>query len=246
MKKGFIKLMAAISAICIVFSFTGCSGGENADTSETSTAATEEYTEPNIEPAKPLEEGDAYAVDKLEFGYMPEGWGIAGKLDNAMVIISTENQIDIQGINYVETLDELDAFADTCMAVYKVNNMLYQSDLEIEEPYHTTVGTAAYDAVVYDFNIITHTYDFDSEGKAVTGSDGKEIKHESGRYGAKAVFFYSGTDGYYMIFQCVLDDYDRLEPEFEKLLANVTIHEDYKASDTSVVSTITFAPPAAE
>jgi hypothetical protein len=243
------KIIAALSAMTIAFMFAGCTGGngENdvSETSQTSTAATEPMTEPEISAAKPVEEGDAFAVDKLEFGYMPEGWGIAGKLDNAMVILSKENQVDIQGINYVETLTELDAFADSCMAVYKLNNMLYQSDLAIGEPYHTTVGTAAYDAVVYDFTITANEFEFDSAGAVVTDVNGKEVMHPAAVYGAKAVFFYTGADAYYMIFQCLENNYSRLEPEFEKLLANVTVHEEIKASDTTAVSTITFGAPAA-
>jgi hypothetical protein len=248
MKKRLTKIIAAIWAMTIAVTLAGCTDGDKgtADPAGTSTAATEEFVEPEVSAAKPVEPGDAFAVDKLEFGYMPEGWGIAGKLDNAMVIISNENQVDIQGINYVETLTNLDAFADSCMAVYRVNNMLYHADLAIKDPYHTTVGTAAYDAVVYDFTITANEYEFDEAGAVVTDANGEEIKHAVGQYGAKAVFFYSGKDAYYMIFQCVLDNYNRLEPEFEKLLANITINEDIKASDTSAVSTITFAAPAAE
>jgi hypothetical protein len=244
------KIIAAISAIIVAAALAGCtSGNETADSgaadSAGNTAVTESMTEPQMSAAKPVEEGDAFAVDKLEFGYMPEGWGVAGKLDNAMVIVSTENQIDIQGINYVETLADLDAFADSCMAVYKLNNMLYHADLTIDEPYHTTVGTAAYDAVVYDFEIAVNEYDYDSNGAIVTDAAGNESKHVAAKYGAKAVFFYSGVDAYYMIFQCNLDNFDRLEPEFEKLLANITVNEDIKASDTTAVSTIALGAPAA-
>jgi hypothetical protein len=103
---------------------------------------------------------------------------------------------------------------------------MYNSDLLIEEPYHTTVAIAAYDAVVYYFTINAYEFEFDSENKSVTGLDGKHIRNEPGRYGAKAVFFYSNSYAYYMIFRSTLDDYDRLEPEFEELLASITVDDE--------------------
>jgi hypothetical protein len=234
------KLLAAIiSAAMIITLFAGCKTDDEQGTDVT--AAPTEITEPTIGTMKPVEEGDAYAVDKLEFGYMPEGWQIMGKQENMMIILSKENQIDIQGINYVETLKDLDTFADSCMAVYRINNMLYHADVLIEDPYHTKVGTAGYDAVVYDFTIVVNEFLTDDEGVAITDENGKEQKQEIMRYGGKSVFFYSGTDGYYMIFQCNEENYSRLEPEFEKLLAGMKINENIKASDTSALVTTTAA-----
>ncbi|MDR0943250.1 MAG: hypothetical protein LBM41_01845 [Ruminococcus sp.] len=232
------KLLAAIlSAAMMIALFTGCkTDGVN---TETTTGTT---TEPVLGTVLPVAEGDAYAVDKLEFGYMPEGWEILGKNENMMVILSKENQVDIQGINYNHTLKDIDTFADSCMAVYKINNMLYQSDVLIDEPYHITVGTAKYDAVVYDFTIVVNEFLQDEAGEYLTDENGEQIKEEKMRYGGKAVFFYSGVDAYYMIFQCNEENYERIIPEFEKLLAGITVNENIKASDTSA---LTFTTPAA-
>jgi hypothetical protein len=230
------KILAAICAMALIF--TGCSGG---DEQETTTAAATEDTTLTAATAKPLQEGDAYAVDKLDFAYMPDGWVIAGKYNNQMVIAAKDCQVDIQGINYKETLQDIDAFADSCMAVLAMNNMLYHSDMINEEPYHTTIGEGGYDAVVYDFTIVQNEYVTGTDGLALKNPDGSEQKYEAARYGEKGVFFYSGKDAYYMIFQCEEKDFERLEPEFNELLKSLVVHEDYRAADTSEFTTPTVA-----
>jgi hypothetical protein len=233
------KLLAAIiSAAMMIALFAGCKAdGQDAET----TTNPSDTSEPAVGTVLPVKEGDAYAVDKLEFGYMPEGWQIMGKAENMMIILSNENQVDIQGINYNETLKDLDTFADSCMAVYRINNMLYQSDVLIDEPYHMTVGTGKYDGVVYDFTIVVNEFLQDESGEYITDENGEQIKEERMRYGGKAVFFYSGVDAYYMIFQCNEENYTRIVPEFEKLLAGLTVNENIKASDTSALTTTTAA-----
>jgi hypothetical protein len=231
------KILAAIiSAAMMIMLFAGC---KTDDGNSETTANTADTSEPAFGTVLPVAEGDAYAVDKLEFGYMPEGWQIMGKSENMMVILSKENQVDIQGINYNHTLKDLDSFADSCMAVYRINNMLYQSDVLIDEPFHTTVGTAGYDAVVYEFTIVVNEFLQDETGEYVTDENGEQIKEEKMRYGGKAVFFYSGVDAYYMIFQCNEENFDKIIPEFDKFLADLTINENIKASDTSALATTT-------
>jgi hypothetical protein len=241
------KLLTSIIAIAMAAAmFTGCTEGNEGTTTTTTTSSAEETTTPTMGTMKPVQEGDAYAVDKLEFGYMPEGWQVAGKLENAMVIISQENQIDIQGINYVEELNDLETFADSCMAVYRVNNMLYQSDVVIDEPYKMTVGKAGYEAIDYDFTIIVNEFIQDGEGGYVTDASGKQQSVEKARYAGKAVFFYSGADAYYMFFQCNEADYSRIEPKFNEFLAGIIVNEDAKASDFTSITTTAAADDTAD
>jgi hypothetical protein len=188
-----------------------------------------------------LQEGDAYAVDKLEFTYMPADWVYYGKFENQMALVYPGNcQVDINAANYVEEFTpDIESFASSCMASLRINNMLYQTDLLYNEPYHMSVGKPGYDGVVYEYTLVHNAYETGTDGSVVTDEGGNGNKYETGREKAKAVFFYSGKDAYYLIFSCPEDKYDTLVPEFDALLAGLDVHEDIKAADTSAIPTMT-------
>jgi hypothetical protein len=229
------KLLAAVFAVVLIC--TGCANDSESGSSTADTETTAETSEMTAGTVKPLEEGDAYAVDKLEFTYMPEGWQYFGKFENQMAIVSPGNcQVDINAANYLESFTpNLEEFANSCMASLRINNMLYQTDLLYDEPYHITVGKPAYDGVVYEYTLVHNTFETGTDGSAVTDAEGSEIKTEVLRERCKAVFFYSGADVYYMIFSCPADRYDELVPEFDALIADLDVHEDFKAADTSAL-----------
>jgi hypothetical protein len=233
------KLIAVIFAVTLIF--TGCQAGSGdsgstAGTEDTTTAAPVASTEA-------LKPGDAYAVDKLDFKYMPDGWKIDGEDGNNMSISGPNCQLAISSVNYKDQLtSDLDKLADSGMASIKMSSMLMHMDLNYQQPKHITVATNKYDAVSYDYEMVVNQYNTDASGSVVTNADKSQQKTAIGTIDGKSVFFFSGQDAYSFVFTALDLKFNDRVVEFDKMMQELTVHEDYKAADTS--ARLTMMPPA--
>lgn len=221
-KSRFIALLLAAAIVGI----TGCDAA-NKETTTTTTA-------PPIGNVREREGDDAYAIDKLNVDPLPDtAWYLTKQL-KGIRIMADKWDCQISAANYKDQFQSLDAYAETIMANMVMGYKYETSDVDWEEPVKTTVG--GYDAVLYNYTIQEYLW--------VTGTDGlviydenKEASSYAGRhFTGRGYFFFSGTDAYYMIFQCRSEDYEYSAPYWDEVIANVKIDEDLKLPDVTTIS----------
>jgi hypothetical protein len=222
------RLLTAILACVIVATATGCKAEPAAET--------EAFTTKPIGFAREREGDDAYAIDKMLLDPLPGDAVYRTKTEQSIEIMAGEWDCNIGGSNYKDQYQELPAYAETLMANYVITYKYRTSDVIWEDPVQTTVG--GYDAVLYNFVIQETRYETDTNGTLVTDANGTEISYNGRHFTGRAYFFFSGADAYYMIFTCLTEDYAACAPEWDQLVANVTIDEDLKLSEATTVSAL--------
>jgi hypothetical protein len=221
-KSRFVSLLLAAA----IMGITGC----DAASTETQTTT----TPPPMGAVSERSGDDAYAIDKINVEPLPENAFYMSKFLRGIIIIGDTWECDINGENYKEQFQSLDKYAETCMSGLVMNYKLETSDLDWEEPVHTTI--AGYDAVLYDYVIQETAWVTGSDGMAVTDAEGSGSSYDGRHFTGKAYFFFSDTDAYYIIFQCKTPDYEKSLPQWNEILANVKVDEDLKLPDVTTFS----------
>jgi hypothetical protein len=223
MKKLLMVLLSA--SLLSAFLLTGCNTDSEENTATDTASATETYTEPT---SLTLKEGDTWAIDKLKFNYMPEGWeAFYDQETHTRAQVNNETlsvTVDFEGVNYAADNKPLESTADSAMAALKMNYMVTtSSEVDVEAPKTVTVGETGAEGIWYDFIVHFYRYEYDEEGEAVKGEDGKDKRELVGNLKSIAVYFYAGDAAYSIIFQCQEGNFDEFYPEFEKFFNNISI-----------------------
>ncbi len=227
MKK--IKFTAALCAALLSAAiFTGCgTDGENktsdteamSQTSETTAATAVEIGGDDLNNAelttRPLEEGDDYAINKIN----PKSAEDSLQGGYTLVNYSEENQgklytngkskAVIYAYNYKEDLQELAVWADNACALTVIQNITRACDTNYGEPENAKV--CGFDAVKYDYEMIQYEFDENNE------------KKEAGRYKARVYYFYSEQDAYIIQFDTAEADWEEQSANFEAFVADLEV-----------------------
>jgi hypothetical protein len=221
-----IKLILPVLLAAIMIFTAGCTTGLEAETTTTSMVP--------IGTMREREGDDAYAIDKLNVDPLPEGSWYYAKMLNGFQIMAGEWSCTASAVNYKDQFQTLEAYAESAMAGLVMNYKLQTSDLEWDTPVKTTVG--GYDAILYNFTISETAWETEADGSPVTDAEGNGKSYPGRHFTGRGYFFYSGTDVYYMIFDCRTENYDICAPDWDQIIANVKIDEDLKLADVTTFS----------
>jgi hypothetical protein len=219
------KMLPALLAAAILFT-AGCSTGLEAETTT--------YSAPPIGTMREREGDDAYAIDKLNVDPLPEGAWYKAKMLNGFQIMSGDWACTASARNYKEQFQTLEEYAESAMASLVISYKYQTSDLIWEEPVKTTVG--GYDAILYNFIIEETLWQTETNGAPVLDEEGKGFSYPGRHFTGRGYFFYSGTDAYYLIFDCRTENYEKCAPDWDQVVANVKIDEDLKLADVTTIS----------
>ena len=238
-----IKTIAAVLAGCLVLlTVTGCAGSKNTDgiKSTDSSESGSALSDTSVSGEEPdLSIGTARVPDNIEdyaiFKYkadVPEGYDTVNDDDKGKCYMNSVSRITVMAQNYKEDYQALDVFAESACATFKVQRMLYHEDTTFSDPVKTTV--AGFDAVYYDYEIISYEFVHDEDETTAAASEGAEteatttkpgVKTEVGRYKGRIVYFYSDEDVFYTSFESAEADYDKNISNFEKFVKSITIEK---------------------
>lgn len=231
MKKKLILSVAALLAAAVLM--TGCAsennGGNEAENSSTSVstevAADDMPTE--TETARTLEEGDDYAINKInhktEGEELPGGYKLieTNELFQGKVYMNGKSQVVIRAHNYKDDFQDLAVWAEDACATMTIGNFTKYCDTVFEEPVNTKM--CGYDAVSYDYQVIQYEFIKDENNP-----DAESVKSEMHRFSGRNYFFYSGQDAYLVYFETLEDDWDEQIELGEALMADLEVTEiDY-------------------
>ncbi|MDR0992804.1 MAG: hypothetical protein LBL87_07945 [Ruminococcus sp.] len=218
------RLLPAIFAVMILFT-AGCTANKPAETTSTM---------PPMGTLRDREGDDAYAIDKLSVEPLPEGAWYIGKMLNGFQIMSGEWSCTASARNYKDQFQSLETFAESAMASLVITYKYQTSDLIWEDPVETKV--AGYDAILYNFTIKETLWQTEPDGSISKDADGKDIPIPGGNFTGRGYFFYSGTDVYYLIFDCRTENYEKCAPDWDQIIANVKVDEGLKLPDVTTIS----------
>ncbi|MDR0947266.1 MAG: hypothetical protein LBM87_05955 [Ruminococcus sp.] len=217
------KLIAAILGITLILS--ACSeDGKNEDTNtNTQTTGT----------THSMAENEAFAIDRLSMpSELPGNYYYSQKGENALTLYNNLARIDMRAQNHKEDFSpDLSVYAESAMASLAYTNLLYKTDTVIDKVTDTKV--AGFDAIEYDFTLEVNEFEFDAEGNAVIDENGNEKKHVAAVYKSIALFFYSETDAYYIIFETTDADFAAQEKLFRDVIDTITIDSHLTADQTT-------------
>jgi hypothetical protein len=140
----------------------------------------------------------------------------------------------ISARNYKDQFQTLEEYAESAMASLVITYKYQTSDLVWEEPVKTTV--AGYDAILYNYTIEEYLWQTEADGSPSKDENGNDISIPARHFTGRGYFFYSGTDAYYLIFDCRTENYAECAPDWDKIIANVKIDENLKLSDVTTIS----------
>jgi hypothetical protein len=239
-KTALIKILSALTAICISAAMlAGCSDSST-DTNETTSSSseasdTDETTVPEsdedevyVETTRAVQDGDVYAINKFTVSSLPADYRLFYKSqeEQGEIYLNSISQITVNAANYREDYtDDLSAFAESACASLKVTNMLFKCDTDFEEPESTSV--AGFDAIRYDYLVTQNEFVKENDD-----DEGDGVKTPVAYYKYRAYFFYSDNDVYYVIFETTQENWDSAIDGFEEFMANVTINEDAVNEET--------------
>lgn len=220
--RNYKKMCAGILAVMVSVSLlAGCDKNKDNDAATTTadsnvttvdTAGTER-TGSYTESTRGVAEGDVHAIYKIS-GQLPSEYWSAYTDDYMEAFLDGNSKIEVHAANYKEDFTDLASYADTACANMKYQNMFLACDTNFGEPQKTTV--AGFDAVYYDYEIIANEFDENKEKVPVTN------------HKARITFFYSDKDAYYIITQCLAEDWSSYLPKFEAYLGTIVIDENAK------------------
>ncbi len=218
----FTKFIAAAAALCLTVSMLSACNKDKPDSSASETSATTNATVavediPTMEGVRPVEEGDVLAINKFKVDPLPANYQLASSSQEyqGQLYVNGVSKITVMACNYKEDFQSLEISAESAAASFKMNNMLYASDTEFEEPVYTKV--AGFDAISRDFLVTVNEF------KEV---DGKEVKTPAAWYKSRLVYFFSDEDVFYCVFETTKDDWDSTIGGFEEFVANIQIDEN--------------------
>ena len=224
-KRKLTKLFAAALALCLSAALlSGCKkdtpdsgNASETTTASTTTAASEEVTIPVAQAKRPVAEGDVLAINKFKVDPLPAKYELADSSQEyqGLLYMNGVSKITVMASNYKEDFQDLDTSAESAAVSIKMNNMLYASDTDFEEPIHTTV--AGFDAVSRDFLVTVNEF---------TEVDGKEVKNPVAWYKSRLIYFFSEKDAFYCVFETTKDDWDSTIGGFEEFVASIVIDEN--------------------
>lgn len=233
------KMLAAICAAMMCVSlFAGCdknsgeaevSGSQSSadETSQTEGSQTTAFGEGledivmNTE-TRPLEDGDDYAINKInnktQGEELPGGYKLMdyAEIDQGKLYTNGKSRVIIRAYNYKEDIQALDIWADNACAILALANMMAAQDTVYEDPENAKV--CGFDAIKYDFQIIQYTFVENPEDP-----EGEEIKKEMFRFNARNYYFYSEQDAYILMFDTKEEDWEEQVAEFEKFVADLEV-----------------------
>ncbi len=237
MKK--LKLIFAVLAVSSALAaLTGCSGGngnaettagtsQNASNAENTaeTDVTVEEKIPELETGtRPLEEGDDYAINKINNASpedaLPGGYKLQSYTEEQQgkLFVNGKSKIIIRAYNYKEDLQELSVWADNACAIQKIANITSACDTIFSEP--ENVKALGFDAVKYNYDVIQYKF-----SETETDKDGEKLKEPIGTYKGIAYFFYSDQDAYSIMFDTTEADWEEQSKLFEEFINDLEITE---------------------
>ncbi len=236
MKNKLIMSAAALLAAAVLM--TGCTSG-NSGEKETETSASEsaagtsqtiieniEIPQQQIEAqtSRPLEEGDDYAINKInhrtEGDELPGGYKLREtSIENqGKFYANGKSRIIIRAYNYKEDLQDMAVWADNACAMITLSNFTKACDTVFETPVNTEI--CGYDAIRYDYQTIQYDFVHDENNPEAEG-----VKTELFRMNCRGYFFYSGQDAYVIYFETMEDDWDEQIEMGEALIADFEVTE---------------------
>ncbi len=235
MKK--LKLIFAVLAVSAALAaLTGCSGGNDngettAETSQNASNA-ENTSETNVTGeempvletgTRPLEEGDDYAINKINNtspeDSLPGGYKLQDYTEEQQgkLFVNGKAKIIIRAYNYKEDLQELSAWADNACAVQRLSNIMKNfSDTMFSEPENTKV--LGFDAIKYNYTLVNYGF-----SESETDEKGEKLKIPLGTYKGIAYFFYSDQDAYSIMFDTAEADWEEQSKLFEEFIDDLEI-----------------------
>jgi hypothetical protein len=225
------KIIAAVFAMALIL--TACDSDKNEDVT---TWDDEYYATMTTGTTQTMGENEAYAIDKLSMpSALPGGYYYYAKEENGITLFNDKARINIKAQNHVEDFTEdLAVYGDRLMASLTFTNLLYQTDTIIDKTFNTKF--LGYDAVEYDFTLDVNQFEFNDDGTVKTNAQGEELHHVYATYKSIGIFFYSGEDAYYIIFETTDADYKEQEKLFRDVLNSMTMDEDLTADQTTTQS----------
>lgn len=232
-KKRFaiILLSAALTAL-----LAGCGTGndgdvtesasESSESSETSSGAVTELGEGLVEDietgTRPLEEGDDYAINKINNksseDSLPGGYKLNGYTEELQgkMFTNGKSKIVIRAYNYKEDLKDLAVWADQACAITTISNITSACDTFFDEP--ENVQVMGFDAIKYNYTVVQYEFIPNPDDP-----DGEEIKSPIGTYKGIAYYFYSEQDAYAIMFDSAEADFEEQSGNFEKFMDDLEI-----------------------
>lgn len=237
MKNKFISSVAALLMAAVLM--TGCTSGESAESettvSESAAGTTQTVIEgieipqqpAEIQTSRPLEEGDDYAINKInpktEGEEFPGGYKLmeVSEENQGKVYMNGKSRVIIRAYNYKEDLLDMAVWADNACAMITLGNFTKACDTVFEEPINTKA--CGYDAISYDYQVIQYEFVEDQNNPAA-----EAVKSELFRINCRGYFFYSGQDAYVVYFETMEEDWAEQIECGEALIADLQVTEiDY-------------------
>lgn len=237
MKKKFILSVAALLAAAVLM--TGCKSGNDGEketvASESASGTTQVVIEnveipqqnAEVQTSRPLEEGDDYAINKInnktEGEELPGGYKLMeiSEENQGKVYMNGKSQVIIRAYNYKEDLQDMATWADNACAMITIGNFTKYCDTVFETPVNTKM--CGYDAISYDYQIIQYEFIEDENNP-----EAESVKSEVYRISGRNYFFYSGQDAYVVYFETMEDDWDEQIKLGEEFMADLEVTEiDY-------------------
>ena len=232
------KITAAVCAamMCLTL-FAGCDNGSGEADSGTTASQTSESGETKITlgeadleamgqeiitDVRPLEEGDDYAINKINtkspVDALPGGYVLQDYTEEnqGKLYLNGKSEIIIRAYNYKEDLQAMEIWAENACALMALSNMTYAQDTVYEDP--ENVKICGFDGIKYDYQKIQ--YDFLPDEN---NPDAGNVKTEIFRFNARAYFFYSEQDAYVVMFDTLERDWDEQVALFEEFVADLEV-----------------------
>lgn len=237
--KKFRFLAVMCAAVMSAAAFSGCTGdgGSGEETSQTaseqdpgseSTHTTiflgneeDQYAE-IITETRPIEEGDDYAINKINNlspdDQLPGGYVLQDFSEEYQGKLYTngKSRIIIRAYNYKEDLQDMAIWADNACAIMKIQNITSAQDTVYEDP--ENVKVCGFDGIKYDYQMIQ--YDFIADEN---DPDAEAVKTELYRFSARAYYFYSEQDAYVLMFDTREEDWEEQIAFFEEFVADLEV-----------------------
>ncbi len=234
MKNKLIMTAAALLAAAVLM--TGCTSGNNGEketaASEAASGTTQVVIE-NIEiphqtvaeqTSRPLEQGDDYAINKINNKTageeLPGGYKLMeiSEENQGKAYMNGKSRVIIRAYNYKEDLQDMAIWADNACAMMTLSNFTKACETVFEEPENATV--CGFDAIRYDYQIIQYDFIHDENNPEAEG-----VKTEVFRMNARNYFFYSNQDAYVVYFETMEEDWDEQVECAEALIADLEVTE---------------------
>ena len=253
-----MKIAAFAAALCMSISMlSGCSDKNNgtdtsansgnavsSETTASSDGASQDVateTLPEMHAVRPVQEGDVPAINKFVVDPLPANYELVQESAEyqGRLYLNGVSKITVMACNYKEDFQELEVAAESACASLKMNNMLFQSDTDFEEPVETTVD--GFRAISRDFTITQNEF-----VKENPDEEGDGVKTPVAWYKSRIVYFYSDKDVFYCIFETAKDDWDSAIVGFEEFIANIKIDENAEVKPAETTASQSVSPEGIE